>query len=708
MAGRIAAIAVDPSNRSHILAASAAGGVWETRDTGATWAPRTDFMPTLTCGAVAFDPTAPNVAWCGTGEGNWYRRFGAGLLRSADGGTTWAVHTAAPFVGLAFYDIVVNGANLVTATTGGVHQSSDGGVTWTQRLTAPTFSLGRRAGSTELLAGSTDGVRRSTDGGVTWTAIALTGGPTGWDRVAVAIAPSSAAVAYIFGVSGPTTYLYRRSGRAGRASTWTRVATLPSDLAVNQSWYDWFLGVSPDNDAQIYLGAINVHRGTLSGSTWTWVNVSSRQGGDSIHPDQHAIAFDPVDPAVVYVGCDGGLYRSPNRGDNWASLNTGLGITEIEYLAQDWGSARWLMAGTQDNGTVRYTGGSEWDHIADGDGGDCAVKRSDPTTVYHSYYGMSLERSATRGNFGSWTGVLAGQPSTYGALFYPPVEANNSTVAKAGQSVFVSRNDGGAFTNVALPTGVGVATAMAMPTSDRIFVGTQNGSVCRLDWSGSAWTVTQVTSPRTGYCSDLIVDATNANRMWATFSQLSGGHVFRSDDGGTQWSDVSANLPSLPVNAIEVDPSNGNRAWVGADLGVYETLNAGGSWSRIGTGLPNVLVEDLAFQPHARLLRAGSRNRGVWECSVDGDLTDPICGVQYRGTVAANASSRVYTFNWPAPWHVIWTVVPTTVHNGSPSITWNVAVERATPEFVTYWVTVTNITADPADVEIRYAILSKY
>ena len=100
VAGRVSSIAVDPSNRNHILCGSAAGGVWESRDGGTNWAPRTDSMPTLTVGAVAFDPANPAMAYCGTGEGNWYRRFGAGLLRSTDGGTTWAVHAQAPFVGL--------------------------------------------------------------------------------------------------------------------------------------------------------------------------------------------------------------------------------------------------------------------------------------------------------------------------------------------------------------------------------------------------------------------------------------------------------------------------------------------------------------------------------------------------------------------------------------------------------------------------------
>ncbi|HKN45672.1 MAG TPA: hypothetical protein VJW23_17300, partial [Propionibacteriaceae bacterium] len=92
---------------------------------------------------------------------------------------------------------------------------------------------------------------------------------------------------------------------------------------------------------------------------------------------------------------DGGLFRSPNRGVNWVHCNNGLVITEFEYHAQNLGTSRWLMGGTQDNGTERWTGSLVWDHIADGDGGDCGVNRTNPRTVFHTYYGMSPERSTT-------------------------------------------------------------------------------------------------------------------------------------------------------------------------------------------------------------------------------------------------------------------------------------------------------------------------
>jgi len=121
VSGRVAAIAVDPRNPAHVLVGAANGGVWESQDRGASWAPRTDYAATLAVGALAFDPSNPAIVYCGTGEGNWWSYLGAGVLRSTDGGTTWTTRCTTPFVGQGFYDLVVdphNSSRMSRRTTG--------------------------------------------------------------------------------------------------------------------------------------------------------------------------------------------------------------------------------------------------------------------------------------------------------------------------------------------------------------------------------------------------------------------------------------------------------------------------------------------------------------------------------------------------------------------------------------------------------------
>src|SRR5262249_47865235 len=94
--GRVSSIAVDPGNAAHILVGGAGGGIWESTNTGTTWTPRTDQMPSLAIGAITFDPSAPSRVYAGSGEGNFYFNLGAGVYKSTNGGTTWAVIASAP------------------------------------------------------------------------------------------------------------------------------------------------------------------------------------------------------------------------------------------------------------------------------------------------------------------------------------------------------------------------------------------------------------------------------------------------------------------------------------------------------------------------------------------------------------------------------------------------------------------------------------
>jgi hypothetical protein len=621
VSGRVSAVVVDKADASHLIVGAGNGGVWESHNRGASWSPRTDQAATLTVGAIAQDPKTPSALYCGTGEGNWWSWLGAGVLRSGDGGTTWTPLCGAPFIGQGFYDLHVDPADstrLLAGTTGGLYLSTDGGSTWQQTRPAKTWSLALapQGAATETFAASADGLFSSGDSGRTWAQVALPGAPAGWNRLAVAIAPSDRNTAYAWGAAGNAAFFYRRSG-----GTWTAVAA-PANVNIGQAWYDWFLAVSPSVATDVYVGAIDVYRGDLSGAAPAWTDISSQNTPTgSIHPDQHAIAFDPGDSSSIYVGNDGGLFHSSDRGATWTHCNNGLVITEFEYMAQDLSSPHWVIAGTQDNGTARWTGSPVWDHVADGDGGHVGVNHGSPNTVFHTYYGMSPEVSTARGDFGSWASINLPIPPGEQAPFYPPLDSGalgGNTVAIAGGALYVSRDNGTNVARLAFPA-PGSASAVCVATQDAVYVGTGDGRVLKTTWNRAAWSaLVQLAMPRANASvSDLYVEPAAQQRLWATYTTVPGSRVFRSDDGGNTWSDQTGNLPvSLPINAIAVDPSDASHAWVGADVGVYETKNAGGAWQRFGIGLPNAYVGDLAYHPTMRMLRAATRSRGMWEAAL--------------------------------------------------------------------------------------------
>lgn len=611
--GRVSSIAIDPGNPKHLLLGAAGGGIWESPDSGATWATRSDFLPSLAIGAIAFDQSNPKKVYAGSGEGNFYANLGAGVYKSTDGGTTWSVLASAPFVGVGFYDLVVDKVPTVlyAATTNGFYKSTNSGASWTVKRAVKCWdiSMHPNGGMTEILATFADGLFVSTNGGTTFTPVSLPTAPSAaWARLAVDRTVISPDVAYVFGAAGTAGHLWRRAG-----TTWTKITALPTTppLNINQAWYDWFVAASPDNTKQVFIGAIDTYRGTF-GASWSWKCVTT-QGAKSIHPDQHCLSFSPGNSKLIYAGNDGGIYRSPDSGDNWTAINKGLGISELEYLGSDPTTWKWLMAGTQDNGTIRFTGSPiVWDHIADGDGGDCGVNQSSPNIIYHSYFSVTLERSTNKGN--TWASL---NPPSVQSLFYPPVEVADLTVAIGGASLVVTRTGLVPWATVALALGGELPSAMRAIDPKTILIGTTGGRMLRMSWNGASWVKTMLSAPSAPrYISCITVDPSNTSRYWVTVSRIGGGLVYRSDNAGITWVNCTAGLPNIPMNSVVVDPADFKRVFVSADVGVYQSVTNGASWTSFSSGLPNAMAVDLILHKKDRMLICATRNRGAWVIAV--------------------------------------------------------------------------------------------
>ena len=624
VSGRCVGLVVDAGDPNHLVLCSAGGGLWESRNLGQAWHPLTDQQPTLSMGAIASAPSSPNIVYAGTGEGDTLSPLGVGLLRSDDGGLSWQLLSSNQLAGHGIYDIQVDPVDPLrvwVATTSQLVESRDGGVSW--RVVQPVrtwdVSINPRA-TGELFAATEAGLIHSTNHGRTWSLVSLPGliGTPRFRRLEVRHAPSRPSVVYAAGVVDGTGWLWRRATNTGSFSR-QKTPNLKSDSDIAQSWYDWCLGVSPRDHNTVYWGAVELYKGRRGGSGFRWSNISSRSSGDSIHPDQHHITFDPSDPNVVYVCNDGGLFRSPDNGVKWESLNPGLDITEFEFIAHLESEDEWLIGGTQDNGTLSYIVNREWKQIALGDGGDCGADESNQL-CYHSFWGMWIERAkALRPRAFVWRDVSPPFGRNYEALFYPPMEVRDTIVAKAGTSLFVSEDSGIHWDEVNLGTGGALASALAIVSTTRILVGTNKGDVVRVTRHKSGWqnaSVRLLARPVHGYISDIGVPGSVNTTIWVSCSTFGKPHVLRSQDGGRTWHDRSSSLPDIPVNAISVDPTDRSHIYSASDHGVYRSEDAGNSWADFSNGLPNVVVGDLIFHERLRLLRAGTRSRGIWEIAI--------------------------------------------------------------------------------------------
>ena len=365
LAGRVAAVAIGPDDPGHLLAGAGAGGIWESRDGGRRWRPRTDDQPSLAIGAVAFAPGSPAVVYAGTGQGEALAALGVGLLRSEDGGATWRLLVAPELLGAGFHDLLVDpgdAGRLLAATSAGLWASRDGGIAWERRLAGRAWAVSAGAGG-ELLAGGEHGVHRSEDGGATWRPVALASAPVGFDRVAVAHG-AGGQVAYVFAAGDGVGHLWRRDHANGPFDP----VKPPADLQSQHAWHNWACAADPGDPNVVWLGAFGLHRGARgAGGRWSWVDLAARPAGDSVPPAQHAVVFAPGDPGTLYVANDGGLFRSPDGGRSWRSLGTGLAVAEVDQLADRPGDHRWLLAGAGALGTLRYEGTEVWSQVGTGD-----------------------------------------------------------------------------------------------------------------------------------------------------------------------------------------------------------------------------------------------------------------------------------------------------------------------------------------------------
>jgi len=406
-AGRVTTVAIDPTNSSTIYVGAAQGGVWKTVNGGGDWTPLTDAQCSLAMGALAVDPIAPSTVYAGTGEMNLSDSYyGCGVLRSTDGGVTWTQLGGAvfdtPTGGAHIAKIVVDPATAGSATTStvfaatsfGLYKSTNSGGAWSQVLAAYTTDFVQHPSDRAVLFAAIgcaltscnpgavpSGVYKSMNGGATWTRLA--GGFPSSDvgRIQLAIAASSpftlyAAVQDAFGAGGNDGGLLGLFKSLDGGATWTSVGGASGLSCDTQCWYDLVVAVDPTNPNLVYFGGVWLYRSTDGGASFSYI-------GGSMHADQHAIAFDPRNPSILFVGNDGGVYRSGDQGQSWVSLNTNLAITQFyPGVSLSPNASPDILGGTQDNGTVEYTGAPVWSQVLGGDGGFTAIDFQTPTTAY--------------------------------------------------------------------------------------------------------------------------------------------------------------------------------------------------------------------------------------------------------------------------------------------------------------------------------------
>ena len=664
VSGRVKGLAVHPTNPNIVYAGSGGGGIWKSTDGGQTWVDKSGELHMLTFGSIAIDPSNPEVIYAGTGEyviGLTERFYwGDGMYKSTNGGDSWEKINAGfgsvtHFTALA---VSPHNPNIVMAAIAknlenaapneGIWRSSDAGVHWNCVLPGegmwdivfhPTDpnTVWVACGNAQPKAG----ILVSHDGGLTF-AQSNTGLPVNnhINRLQFDVCRSNPSVLY--------TVIYNSAPAPGGVGTsifksidggtsWSQISHgVNLSPAGDQGFYDQCIAVDPLDPNHLLLGNVELVSST-DGSTFSFVRDPNAYGGGQLsfdsynHVDNQIIRFAPSDPSVVYIGCDGGVYRSSDGGTTFHPVNNGISSIMLYRVASHISNPDVLYSGAQDNGFIstQNRGATAYKLENFADGTECFMDYADSNVIFFETFCGFLGRSTNGGQ--SWDLSVDPGPNDSNAFISPywqhPVEPN--IIYGCIRHKLLKSTDKGttwAYTTSYPITSNVIYTAAQSPVNtSNIMVVARNGTVSLVKSSDGGYNWQDITGTlgmlAGGNFMRLVADPWDGNTFYLLKSTYSGALILKTTNFGSTWIDISSDLPKVPVNDLFIDTVNTGTMYLANDFGVYRTTDNGGSWARFGNGLPFIPVLDFDCYSHSgtRLLRVATFGRGVFEF----DLSKP-------------------------------------------------------------------------------------
>lgn len=675
MSGRINDMETHPTNPRIIYTGTAGGGVWKSNDAGTTFNPIfDDYCQSI--GAIALDPSDPdNIIYVGTGE-TWPRNsvsIGDGLYKSKDGGANWEKIGFEKSERIA--NIIVNPKNsneIYVAVLGalwsdseerGVYKTTDGGSTWEKVLFvnqktgaadlamdptnpnilyASMWEFRRTAWSFES-GGDFSALYKTTDAGKTWNKI-HNGFPKGQlGRLAIAVAPSSPNILYtiIEAEEDLRKGLYR-SDDAGES--WKQ---LNNDFGITvRPFYFSKIVVDPKNpDVVIKAG--------LSGSI-------SRDGGKTfkslgnMHSDIHDMVFDINDSDRLYVGTDGGVYRSWNGGTTMEIVEN-LPLSQFYYVSVDDAEPYNVYGGLQDNGcwygpsaASGGIGAREWNSVGGGDGFR-VIRHPTKNIIYSEMQGAenvwrydvdnklikTIQPLPVKGypklrfNWNTPIAISAHAPDRFyiGSQFLhksedmgntwtiisPDLTTNDKSKQEQANSGGLSADNSGAENHTT------IFTIAESPLDENvIWVGTDDGNVQLTTDGGKTWTNTSAEIeglPKNTWAYHIEASSFDKRSAYVVFEGHTTGdfkpYAYKTSDYGKTWKNIITNEIVGFARNIQEDYVNPNLLFLGTELGLYITLDGGLSWTKFTKNVPSVAVHYIELHKKTNDLILATHGRGI-------------------------------------------------------------------------------------------------
>lgn len=607
-------------------------GVWKSIDGGDTWT-HVGLARTEHIEAIVPHPTDPDVAWLSAMGPAWSDGDQRGIFRTTDGGASWE--------NVLYVDEGTGGFELVMDPSNPRHLLAS---TWEFRR-QPWFMNSGGEGS---------GLWTTWDGGDTWTRLTeedgLPAGPLG--RIGLAFATNDPSVAYALVEAGRSALL--RSDDGGE--TWRSVNAEPG---VNErAFYYSRVYVDPTNENRVYRVSGDLAMSEDGGRSFT--SIASFQ---AVHVDHHAFWAAP-DGKTVITGNDGGVYVSHNRGGTWRFVEN-LPLSQFYHLSVDNEVPFNVYGGLQDNGSWRgpsqvwetpsFSGSNvqnrHWRTIGFGDGFAALVDPTDANLGYSMSQGGNLQRFdlAT----GAWNNIRPTPPSDdvelrfnwnagialdpfdpnviyYGSQFLHMSPDRGSTWQTISPDLTTNdpekqrqAESGGLTIDVSTAENHTTILTIAPSPVERgvIWVGTDDGNVQITRTGGGDWenVISRIDDvPDNTWVPHIEASKHHGGTAYVVFDGHRTGdwtpYVYRTEDYGRSWDELSPDQIDGYVHVIEEDPVDPDLLFLGTEFGLYFSLDTGESWQKFTHGgYPHgAPTRALVVHPRDHDLAIGTHGRGAW------------------------------------------------------------------------------------------------
>ncbi|WP_422858303.1 VPS10 domain-containing protein [Flagellimonas sp. S174] len=430
-----------------------------------------------------------------------------------------------------------------------------------------------------------------------------------------------------------------RSDDAG--ATWNKMnENYIDDLFYSYGYYFAQIRVDPSNKDRIYLAGVPLIKSEDAGKNYTSISK------ENVHADHHALWINPNRPGHLINGNDGGVNITYDDGESWMKNNSPK-VGQFYAINVDHETPYNVYGGLQDNGVWKgahnntedsrwqQTGKNPWQMIMGGDGMQVQIDNRNSNIVYTgfqfgNYYRLNLEDGSRKHiqpkhelgespyRFNWQTPILLSKHNQ--DIFYLGGNKLHRSLNQGEDWETISGDltQGGKKGNVAYGT---LTTISESPFAfGLLYVGSDDGLIHVSKSGGGSWENVSNPLPKDLWVSEVAASMHKKERVYAALNGYRWDdftpYIYVSEDYGKSWNNISANIPSSPVNALVEDPKNENLIFAGTDNGLYVSFNRGESWELMQNGMPNVAVHDLVIQPKANHLLIGTHGRSIYKADI--------------------------------------------------------------------------------------------